>query len=464
MIKYSKKFSGILNTLAKYTLAALLIVIPLYPKFPLISISGTFVSIRMEDILILLSGIVFLLLVFPQIKTFFKNKVFRAITLFILVGLISLLSAIFITKTISIHLGVLHWLRRIEYFIPMFLAFYVAKNKVASMGFYLKILLIVLFATFIYGMGQRYLSWPIVITQNEEYSKGIALRWISGSHINSTFAGHYDLASFLVLILPAIIASLFVFKAIKVKLIFLISFFSGLWLLVSSASRISLVSYLMASTITLMLIKKTKFVPVIVVVSILFISFSSNLLDRYQRIFEVSVGKVKNYLINYTVSDTSVYAQEENILIPKKVFVSSPTPTPVFEDRSTNIRLNVEWPRAIRAFLKNPFLGTGYSSITLATDNDYLRMFGEVGMLGFVAFALIFVRVTQALVRVFPFTKSFKKTEIVLLAGFVGALPGIFLNAVFIDIFEASKFAILFWLMLGIVLGVADKKIYEQNN
>jgi len=196
----------------------------------------------------------------------------------------------------------------------------------------------------------------------------------------------------------------------------------------------------------------------------LFISFSSNLLDRYQRIFEVSVGKVKNYLINYTVSDMSVYAQEENVLIPKKLFVPSPTPIPVFEDRSTNIRLNVEWPRAIRAFLKNPFLGTGYSSITLATDNDYLRMLGEVGMLGFVAFVLIFVRITQVLIKVFPFTKDIKETDAVLLAGFVGALPGIFLNAVFIDIFEASKFAILFWLMLGLVLGVAHNKEYEQNN
>src|SRR3990167_10675400 len=53
---------------------------------------------------------------------------------------------------------------------------------------------------------------------------------------------------------------------------------------------------------------------------------------------------------------------------------------PVAEDRSFNIRLKAEWPRAIRAFLKNPVLGTGYSSVGLAVDNDYLRSLAESGI------------------------------------------------------------------------------------
>ena len=58
--------------------------------------------------------------------------------------------------------------------------------------------------------------------------------------------------------------------------------------------------------------------------------------------------------------------------------------------RSFQIRLNIEWPRAIRAFWKNPFLGTGYSSITIATDNDYLRILGETGIFGLLSFVLLF--------------------------------------------------------------------------
>jgi len=70
-------------------------------------------------------------------------------------------------------------------------------------------------------------------------------------------------------------------------------------------------------------------------------------------------------------------------------------PTALAVGRSTDIRLKVEWPRAIKAFLKNPLLGTGYSSITLATDNDYLRMLGETGILGTLAFLAIILEITR---------------------------------------------------------------------
>ena len=62
--------------------------------------------------------------------------------------------------------------------------------------------------------------------------------------------------------------------------------------------------------------------------------------------------------------------------------------------RSGEIRFNVEWPRAITAFSKNPLLGTGPGSITLATDNDYLRSLGESGLLGFITFAFILLLVS----------------------------------------------------------------------
>ena len=95
---------------------------------------------------------------------------------------------------------------------------------------------------------------------------------------------------------------------------------------------------------------------------------------------------------------TANYELVENALaedFPQRIELeNTPIPTeesqPVFEDRSVSIRLNVEWPRAIRAFSKNPLLGTGYSSITLATDNDFLRLLGEVGLVGALAFFLIF--------------------------------------------------------------------------
>lgn len=450
-------------TVAKYCLASILIAVPLYPKFPFFRVPGTFVSIRLEDLLIALATLIVLIPILLKQKSLFKNDIFKTIFLFLIIAFVSCLSAIFITRDVSVHIVILHWLRRVEYFIPFFLAFFIFRRKGAEMDFYLKILLIVILIVFAYGLGQRYLSWPIIITQNEEYAKGVALRWIPGSHINSTFAGHYDLATFLVLMIPIVVCGFFILKGIWSRIILASVFFSGLWLIVNSASRISLVSYLIASIFSLFLIKKYKAIPVIVVISLIFIGFSSNLLDRYQRLIDVSFKKIMEIKImnNYRF-ETTVYAQDKPILERKQLEIT-PTPPPVFEDRSTNIRLNVEWPRAVRAFSKNPLLGTGYSSISLATDNDYLRALGEVGFLGFVSFSLIFVKLIEILIKAYRNYNIFSNIEKVFLAGFMGGLPGIIINAVFIDVFEASKFATIFWLTTGLVIGTIYKRLNGQK-
>jgi hypothetical protein len=333
----------------------------------------------------------------------------------------------------------------------------VIKEKKENLEFYLKVLMISVILAFLYGLGQKYLNWPIIITQNLEYAKGIALRWIPGSHINSTFAGHYDLATFLVMVLPVYICLFFLLKGWRTKVMIFTVFSAGLWLLGNSGSRISVVSYLGALTIALFLVKKYKAIPLVIILSLVFFSMSSGLMARYSRIFEVTGRKI--FKINSLFfKQEVVYAADEPIGIPKRKEIPEPTPTPspVFEDRSTSIRLNVEWPRAIRALSKNPLLGTGYSSITLATDNDYLRLLGEVGILGFLAFFLIFLRIGRSVSKAFPLIKKYKGVELGFLAGMIGSFPGLLLNAVFIDIFEASKFAIIFWLLMGFAVGLVS--------
>ena len=448
------KPSGLLDQLIKFTTAAVLIAIPLYPKFPLLKIPGTFVAIRLEDLLLAFSTVLLVSVILIK-RSFYKDKITRSIILFLVVGFVSFLSSILITKTALPHIGFLHWVRRIEYFIPLFLGYESIRKNRSNLEFYFKILLVVVVLTFIWGLGQKHLGWPIIITQNEEYSKGMALKWVAGSHINSTFAGHYDLGTFLVLILPIVVTSIAILKGLKTKVLLLGILFSGLWLLVNSASRISLTSYLISATVSLVLIKRYKLIPLLLIVSLAFVGFSSNLLARYGRLIDVSKQMLKiRGPINYSLIESIYAAGEDPFMINS---TPTPTPKPSLEDRSTNIRLNVELPRAIRAFSKNPLLGTGYSSITLATDNDYLRLLGEAGLLGFFSFFLIFISIARRLVSVFPFTKNFKNYELSFMAGLAGSLPGIFTNAVFIDVFEASKFAIIFWLLMGMVLAETDK-------
>lgn len=460
------KLNRFFEPLNKYLIAAVLIIVPLFPKFPLLKIPGTYVAIRFEDLLLLALAIMTAIKVFPDIKNFLKDEITQAFLIFFGVGLLSLLAGSFLTRTVSFSVGIFHLARRVEYVVPFFAGLtLLAKEKVSgNLNYYLKILLIVVAVVFIYGFGQRYFNFPIIITQNEEYSKGVALRWTPESHINSTFAGHYDLAAFMVLVMPILLVLIFILKDRFGRALLIITSGMGLWLLISTISRIGQVSYLVAVSLAFYLIRKFKALAVVLAISLLFIGMSSSLEARFQRVIEVFYQKINMSRIIGRMEGSFVALAEESVIPARReVLAPTPTPVPIFEDRSTSIRLNVEWPRAVRAFLKDPVIGTGYSSIDLATDSDYLRMLGETGILGFLAFWLIFVRIGKVFIKdAFPLTTKIHGIEQGFVAGVLGGLVGAFLTAFFIDIFEASKFATMFWLFLGYAVYFLRNKQHAQ--
>lgn len=429
------------DKILKYLVAAILLVVPLFPKFPLLSIPGSAVAFRGEDLLLFAAFIVWAIGARPHLRTWWQIRLIRLIVIFLAVGLVSLVSGVVITKTVVPLVGLLHWLRRIEYFIPLLLGYQVLSKDKKALGYYLGLLVLVVFIAFGYGLGQRYLEWPIITTQNIEYSKGIALRWTPGSHLSSTFAGHYDLATFIVLFTPFLVTGFFVLKDKKWKILFALAFLASLWLLTATIARLSVVAFIVAVTLALVLVKKVKAIPLVIVISMLFFASSKDLMGRYLRIFDVIWDKATTTVNRVVDNAISVYASTGQVLA-------------VEEDRSSSIRFNVEWPRALRAFSKNPLLGTGFSSITLATDNDYLRLLGEVGLLGFASFGAIIVHILTNFIRKLPLRRSFDGLELAFIGGFGGSLIGLLLNATFIDIFEASKFAILFWLLTGFTLRI----------
>lgn len=125
---------------------------------------------------------------------------------------------------------------------------------------------------------------------------------------------------------------------------------------------------------------------------------------------------------------------------------------------SMGIRLDVLWPNAIRGFMTNPLLGTGYATLVKSnvgeftyaesTDNDYLRMLGETGLLGTIAFlSIIFYSLRYS----YLLLKTNSKEVDLLALGVIGATVGLLVTATYIDIFESSKVAYTFWMMLGML-------------
>ena len=459
----------------------LIIAIPLFPKFPIFTVPKTYVAIRTEDFIILFFGLILLFYLFTQIKTFLTDNLSRSIIIYLVVGLVSLLSALLITKNITPHLAFLHWARRIEYFLPFFITIFAISKSFEVFGL-LYLLLAVGVLVVIYGVGQIYFGLPVISTTNEEFSKGLLLPLTGpAARANSTFAGSYDLGAFLVIVLVVSIAFLFTQKpawltSIKVRIPTLLAAISFYWLLLQTGSRISFIAFLAGASLMLFLLgRRLLMVPIIILSLLGLFIFSSDLSQRFIITFQQGVKIFQQQIQNRQSAIFQVLAATSTptaaqIKIPTATQASKPasfTPPITAETeppapgepanlaeriifRSGNIRFDVEWPRAARAFLKNPILGTGYSSIGLATDNDYLRVLGETGILGFLAFVAIFVEIGR---RIFKFFQNKVENESkVIVAAISGAAFAILMIATFIDIFEASKIAILFWILIGMLV------------
>lgn len=462
MLTYWLKSS---NFIFKWGLASLLLVLPIYPKFPLFNVPGTYVAIRAEDFLIAMLSIFLFFYILSNKEKFVGDKINQAIFLFLLLGAVSLVAGIFLTQTVIPHIGILHWVRRAEYFIPFFVAVIFA-SRVNKVRFFGEVLFIATFIVFLYGLGQKYLDWPVISTQNEEFSKGLALRLVPGARLHSTFGGHYDLAAFLILVFPLSAAFLFAVKNwLSRGLVFLGVFAPSFWLLMQTESRISFAAYIIGTAVTLLLVGRKLLIIPFIVVSIVATLLISDLGERYLYTINIYRQNIINKL-KINLSPRYVVAQEVSptpYAAPTRVRFSTPPPKyeeVIIEDRSTAIRFNIEWPRALRAFFKNPALGTGFSSITLATDNDFLRLLGEVGIAGTLAFFLIFARIWQTAVAVLKNKKLLPTSfQYAFIAGTIGATVALFINATFIDVFEASKVAPIFWILVGLSVGIARSSL-----
>ena len=405
----------------------LLIFIPLYPKLPLFDVlPGYIVRVRLEDFLISASLLIYLIQVLRR-KAPFKSLLLLPMGIYLAIGLLSALSAIFITHTVPpypIHYGktLLHWARRLEYF-SLYFVFYAAVRSVKTAVGLSLLLGFVTLATTFYGLGQKLYQWPVYSTMNREFAKGWRLVLTEHARVPSTFAGHYDFAAFLVLSLT-LFASLLLFIPHKfIRTLGIISFVAGLSSLVLTASRASYLAYLAAVSVTVFLLALRKglfwglsrWLGLITVSVVMMLSFGE-LSERLAHFFNVSkltnyvkynLLKLKppenNYLtlsqdlaLVYVPSDQPPVPAQTPPPLPPDVYEAIPEPFGADDPRATGggtlrydasgsaivdkpriysetafafglssaIRFDALWPRAIQRWLTNPLLGSGYATLT----------------------------------------------------------------------------------------------------
>lgn len=347
--------------------------------------------------------------------------------------------------------------------------------------------------------------FPSYQTGNEEFAKGLPLCLPKEARITSTFGGHYDLGAYLVIVLPLVVAVFLWIKKLWLKISLGLLFLLSLILLNFTASRVSFFAYLLGSIATLIFLKRKKWIfPLLLISTIVLLSFNGATAKRLFETFRI-VNVVTNSQGQVVgVAENNLPANlQKKISKDQSVIVEAPPPTQnlptgssfitlpqvavathtavvsnqlaskealklklanggleistisgtflikkaLVYDISFTTRFQSEWPNAWAAFMKNPPLGQGYSTITLASDNDYLRLLGESGFMGFVTFLGIFIILGIFLSSTISASDSFTKA---FSFGLAGGVIGLFLNAGLIDVFESSKVAETLWILLGI--------------
>ncbi|MBU1967366.1 O-antigen ligase family protein, partial [Patescibacteria group bacterium] len=448
----------------------LLIFIPLYPKLPLLdAIPGYIVRVRIEDLLVLATGLVWLNQLLRK-KIQWRTSFHFLIIAYALAGLLSLLVATALQQTIPlqfVHLGksLLHYFRYLEYF-SLFLFMYSGVKTKRQAQIALTALVVVLNLVFIYGVGQRYFHWPAFSTMNREYSKGQLLFLNPADKLQSTFGGHYDLAAWLLIVVPLSFTWILSSSSLFLQLWLGLSVVSGGWLLWESGSKTALAGCLVSLSLPLWFWLRTKLgvmktnlvilggagVTIIVAFSILWL-WQKPLLYKLAP-FLRPAG------FSTPIDATSLKGDETWSLNARKYGLSM------------GIRLDTLWPQALDGFSINPFTGKGYATLNRVgeteftqadgTDNNFLRVLGETGLLGFIAFFGIIVLIVKTLLLKLPKDKLNQTLTIGLLA----ATVGLFINAFIIDVFAASKVAFTYWAMAGLTLKsytLLNEKIVKQQ-
>lgn len=529
----------------------LLTFIPLYPKLPLLDVRNTWVYIRAEDFFVVFVLLVWLLLLIRK-KITLRTPLTFPIILFWIIGAIATIHGVLLIFPViagsGVHTNVafLSFLRRIEYVSLFFVAYSGIKDK-RSIPYVVAVMTGTLILIIAYGFGQKFYGFPAYLTMNEEFAKGIPIRLSELSRVPSTFAGHYDLAAYLVLVIPILTSMIFGFKNWFVKLPLLVTISFGFVLLFMTVSRVSFFVLLISMILVFLFQKKRLIILFLFMIAFVFLSFSSSLLQRFgDTVKEVDVlvdaqtgeaiGHVKDIEASYfkdkiikrkfaqtkdeiirPIEDEKQATSSAKVLftqLPPKValVVESNAPTgenlpqgtsyinlplsPVTKklgqffyqkskddktaesseifsihgdflvkkavayDLSFTTRFQGEWPQAIDAFKRNILFGSGYSSVGLAVDNNYLRILGEVGLLGFSSFLAIFLFAGIYIKKVLPEVDSLVVKSFIL--GMAAGVVGLALNAVFIDVFEASKIAFFLWLLLGVTIGVLH--LYQKSD
>ena len=418
-----------------------LIVIIFFPKINIVNVPGTYIGIRIEDFLVLSFTIYYMVKTkcrLTQLQNEEMKKVILLFFVYICVCLLSTISGV-INENIELAFGFLYLLRKIEYFIFIFIGFEFFKSE-DNQKILFKILDISIITHFVIALLQNYGMIGGVI--NGEYVS------TASSRTFSTFNGPYEFSTYMTLLLP-----FYIVKALRCvkdrnelvkSLIRIVCITFGVFMSQSRTAIILLIALLIITPIIELrksifnFIKLNKFKSfMIVVLLITLITMILAFLPKIDRFKSLEITSMLNTLeVSWENKDFERYKEGGFYVISTSNV-----------DDSFAIRIN-KWMALIDGTLQHPIFGLGLSVTREACDGNYIRILAESGVMGVICWIALIVVIFKSTL------KSQNDINIIAKYGLVVLL----LTAVFIDVFEASKIMMFYWFIFGCLYASYNKK------
>lgn len=397
------------------------------PKIGVLVVPGTWVAIRGEDLLValLLIRVIFDFAI-GNLK-WFDTRVSRMILVYLLLIPIGIIALAVGTQNGSIEalpVGILFLLRKFEYFVFFIAGYAYLGGDKDPLSWMMKTIKVAVVFHFCVALLQ---TFGFV----GGFIRGGTYQDISDGRVTSTFSGAYEFGGVLAMIAPAF-----------------------LWTLIRTSAKVSSASYLALIGVSVVLTQSRSsiFVYFAVLIVMLFVML------RRHRVLVVTAGILGAGLFMLTqpsvqasgrfatISPTLMF-QESVQAWNRRSYANQLQFGTAISDLSSDLSFSFRagrWFNYIDGVLDfNPLFGLGPSAGGEAVDGNYVRLIIEFGFLGIITFGIV-VGFIWSLLR--------QTTQSGLWA--IAAWGGLTLlaQAIFIDIFEASKVAELYWLVLGVVL------------
>lgn len=417
----------------------------LFPKVSLINIPGTYVGIRGEDFLSLLSVIFVALFVLIKRKGTLiipDKKLIKILLIYLIICLFSIIYGMVKNYIDSPLVAFMFLFRKIEYFAFIVYGYLAIRNENDN-KIIVKIIDLTLVPILIIGILQS-------IGLIGAFSLGNYVSSAEG-RIVSVFSGPWEYSGYLVLITPIYLTRLISKKGISLNKIYSLVIIGLIaYSLFLTQARISILAF--AALLLFFIIRSKK----IILITFFFASMIlvTTLFDLSEKVLPERFSSISIPVMFESAQSAFKYADYHDFLNNGYNFYAGAE-----GDLSFNIRIS-KWADLLNGVFENPLLGLGLSTTTEAVDGNYVRYLAESGILGFIFWALLIVSVIKLSKKVSKISVDWN-TLLLSNTLYLGIFS-LLIMAIFIDIFEASKIAMFLWMLVGVNL--KNLKLNQQQN